>query len=169
MKLEYTQQQLEGRLEPGERVLVSSTGVPLVNTKSLTSADLTGGSHGGLGQSVGQAIGGGIVRRHDKMIQRNAVVGEEGTIAQTVPTEATAFALVLTDRRLALYRLKLDQLKDVAWEISRDRITGIRKLARTTVMRRMRVHFDDGSAVELSVPPGKALGILREELGVVAG
>ncbi len=41
----------------------------------------------------------------------------------------------------------------------------MRKLARTTLMRRMRVHLDDGSTVDISMPPGKAMGILRNELG----
>lgn len=109
-------------------MLSSSLGVPLVNAASITSADITGRG-GGLGKSVGEATGGAIARKHDEMIQRNAVVGDEGSLAQAAPKEAKAFGLVLTDRRLAMYELRLDQLEAVVWEVSRERLLGIRKLA----------------------------------------
>lgn len=165
MKLEKAQQQLDGRLLPGERVLVSVTGGPLANAESINARSASGDPV----QLVGQSIGGAIVRGNDAMIQRNAVTGAEGTIARAVPTQAEAFGLVLTDRRLALHRRgRMLELEDVAWEVPRERIVGMRKLARTTVMRRMRVVFDDGSAVELAVSPGKAMRVLRDELGKAA-
>lgn len=165
MKLDKAEAQLQGRLEPGERVLVSTDGVPLVNTASLSAADVVG-SAGGPAKRTGLAIGGAIAGRNDEIIRRDAVTGHEGSIARSVPTEAVAFGLVLTDRRLALYH-RNDELKleNVAWEVPRERVVGVRKLARTTLMRRLRVHFDDGSTVDISMPPGKSMGILREELG----
>jgi len=155
MKLGKAEAQLQGRLEHGERVLVSTDGVPLVNTASLSVA--------GLGLGIGSGIVGGL---NDKMIRRDAVTGGEGSIASSVPTEAKAFGLVLTDRRLALYHRNVElDLQDAAWEIPRERVVGVRKLARTTLMRRLRVHFDDGSTVDISMPPGKSMGVMREELG----
>jgi hypothetical protein len=165
MKLDKAEAQLQGRLEHGERVLVSTVGAPLVNSASLSAADLVG-SGGGAAQRAGLGIGGAIVRRNDKMIRRDAVTGGEGSIARSVPTEAKAFGLVLTDRRLALYHRNVElDLQDAAWEIPRERVVGVRKLARTTLMRRLRVHFDDGSTVDISMPPGKSMGVMREELG----
>ena len=107
MKLDKAEAQLQGRLELGERVPVSTDGVPLVNTASLSVADLVG-SGGEPPRRVGLGIGGAIVGRHDKMIRRDAVTGGESSITRSVPTEAKAFGLVLTDRRLALYHRNVE-------------------------------------------------------------
>lgn len=170
MKLEQAEQESKSWLEPGERVLVGDVAVPLVNATGLNAADVTRGIDGGPGKGLGLAIGGWIARRNDALIQRDAVTGEQGSIAQAVPREAKALGLVLTDRRLALCHHNVrSAFEDIAWEVPRERVVGVRKLARTTFMRRMRVRFDDGSSVDLSLFPGKTMGRMREELGSAEG
>ncbi|HEX4109314.1 MAG TPA: hypothetical protein VHX88_14350 [Solirubrobacteraceae bacterium] len=141
---------IESTLAEGEEVQAVHT--VLMVTRSTTATRLEPG-----GRMFTEA------RR--RFARRGGYEGEPGTVAHGIPFRQGGHLLVVTDRRVGLWRGPSQHRTGVLWSVPRDQLAGVERRPRLQFMSRFRLHFSDGSWAALMTFRGRNVRRLAELLG----
>jgi hypothetical protein len=100
-----------------------------------------------------------------RLSRRGGYEGAPGTVAHSIPFRQGGHLLVVTDRRVGIWRGPAQHRPGVLWSVPREQLSGVERRPRLQLMARFRLHFEDGSWAAFLTFRARSVRRLAELLG----